>query len=348
VNTVWILLLASISTCWLQAAFAEQATTQYTIEDKGLSLVRQLTDTPGLNNQGDFAIWHEVSASSMPAVIFHGDHSLTIAGTEDYSLVYPADLNDRLTVVGTLQQPQDLRFTQAFVWSNNHLQILPTLGGRYAVAGAINAAGNIAGTAQTPSGARHAVLWHQNQVRDLGLLAAGDYSSAHDINDRNNIAGEANVTPNGKPQAFFWHAGRMQLLPNLSGGHVCSAQAINHADTIVGSCDQEHGIAHAVRWQHGAIQDLGSLGDEDAPVTALDINDHDQVVGSASLDDKLRAFLWDRGKMQDLNKNLPPHSGWLLLVASRINNQGVIVGRGYYQGYIHAFLMRPVPSLDKK
>jgi hypothetical protein len=35
-------------------------------------------------------------------------------------------------------------------------------------------------------------------------------------------------------------------------------------------------------------------------------------------------------------------AGWTLLVASRINDKGEILGRGYYKGSIHAFLLEPV------
>jgi probable HAF family extracellular repeat protein len=335
-----VLLLAGIPAC-IPVASAQEI--HYKVVDQGLSLVRTLTDTPGLNNHGDFAIWRPVSASLMPGVVFHGTKSLAVEGEKDFSLVYPADINDQLTVVGTLQQPQDLRFTHAFKWSNNHLEILPSLGGAYAVANALNAAGNVVGSAQTAGGARHAVLWQNRQPRDLGLMARGDYSSARDINDNNDIVGEANLVPKGKPQAFLWHAGVMKQLPVLPGGIICTAQAINQNDAIVGSCDLPNGTAHGVIWSNRAIEDLGSLGDEDAPSTALDINARGQVVGASEADDKLKAFLWEKGKMIDLNKTLAPNSGWLLLVASRINNHGEIVGRGYYRGYIHAFLLRPDP-----
>ena len=186
------------------------------VVDRGPSLVRTLTDTPGLNNHGDIAIWHSVSASLMPGVVFRGNETITIEGEKDFSLVYPADINDRLTVVGTLQQPQDLRFTHAFQWNNGHLETLPSLGGPYSAASAVNAKGDVVGNAQTGGGARHAVLWRSKQPRDLGLLAQGDYSSARDINDNGDVVGEANVVPNGKPQAFLWHGGQMQALPKLS------------------------------------------------------------------------------------------------------------------------------------
>ncbi len=325
---------------------------RYTVVDQGPSLVRTLTDTPGLNNQGDVATWHAVTASQSPGlVILHSKETMSIEGEKDFSLVYPADINDHLTVVGLLQQPQDLRFTQAFKWSDQHLQILDSLGGPYSAAVAINAAGEVVGSAQTTAKTRHAVLWQANQPRDLGLLAGGDYSSARDINDKSDIVGDANVVPNGQPQAFLWRAGKMHELPRLRGGTYCTAQAINNAGVITGSCDLANGSRHGVVWRNGALIDLGTLGDEDAPSTALDINAQAQVVGtSEATSDHLRAFLWEKGKIINLNQLLPAHSGWLLLVASRINDKGEILGRGYYHGSIHAFLLepdRPAGSLSK-
>jgi probable HAF family extracellular repeat protein len=336
-----ILLLAGLSTGSTPVASAQEVHARYTVVDKGMSLVRPLTDTPGLNNHGDIAIWHPISASSLPGIILRGDETITIPGDKDFSFVYPADINDRLTVVGIVQQPQDLRFTHAFKRSDNHLETLDAVGGQYSAATAINAAGDVVGSAQTTSGARHAVLWKGKQPRDLGLLAQGDYSSARDINDKGDIVGEANLTPNGKPKAFLWHANKMEKLPDLPGGTICSAQAINNSGAAVGSCDLPSGLAHGVIWKNGTITDLGALGDEDATSTPLDINSSEQVVGCSTPDDKLRAFLWEKGKMIDLNKAIVPHSGWTLLVASRINDRGEILGRGYYHSYIHVFLLKP-------
>jgi probable HAF family extracellular repeat protein len=320
---------------------AQQVQPRYSVVDRGPSLVRTLTDTPGLNNHGDIAIWHSVSASLMPGEVFRGSGTITIEGEKDFSLVYPADINDRLTVVGTLQQPQDLRFTHAFRWTNGRLETLPSLGGPYSAASAVNATGGIVGSAQTGDGARHAVLWRSRQPRDLGLLAQGDYSSARDINDNGDIVGEANVVANGKPQAFLWRGGKMQALPKLPGGATCSPQAINNTGTIIGSCDLSSGAGHGVIWKNGSIEDLGTLGDENAPSTALDINTQAQVVGTSEDEGKIRAFLWEKGQMINLNKLIAPNSGWKLLVASRINDNGEILGRGYFHRSIHTFLLRP-------
>ena len=345
----FLFLLAAITPVLAQLTLAQEVLPHYTVVDRGPSLVRTLTDTPGLNNHGDMAIWHAETASLMPGLVFHGKDTISIEGEKNFTLVYPTDINDRLTVVGNLQEPQDLRFTLAFKWTDQKLEILESLGGAYSSASAVNAAGDVVGSAETRSGEKHAVLWRTKQPRDLGLLAQGDYSSARDINDKNDIVGEANLVPNGKPQAFFWHAGKMKQLPNLPGGTICSAQAINNSGAIIGSCDLHNSSTqHGVIWRNGSIQDLGTLGDEYAPTTALDINNLGQVVGNSSDDDKLRAFLWENGKIINLNKLIAPDSGWTLLVASRINDKGEIIGRGYFHRTIHAFMLQPDQAVNKK
>lgn len=332
-------------------ALAQTARPRYTVVDLGLSLVRTLTDTPGLNNDGDVVTWHPVSASLMPGLLIRGKETITIEGEKDFSLVYPADINDRLTVVGSLQEPQDLRFTHAFKWSNNQLETLDSLGGAYSSATAVNAADEIVGSAQTANGAQHAVLWQSKEPRDLGLLAQGDYSVARDINDKGDVVGEANLVPNGKPQAFLWRAGKMRQLAKLHGGEICSAQAVNNTGAITGSCDLSNGSAHAVIWRNGSVKDLGTLADEDDTSTALDINAKAQIVGTSEIgEDKLRAFLWENGKIINLNKLIGHQPDWVLLVASRINDNGEILGRGYFRGYIHTFLLHPeqTPGTNKK
>ncbi len=287
---------------WLCAASA--LAQHYTVVDRGLSLVRTLADTPGLNNRGDVVIWHSVSASQMPGVVMHGQDSLPIEGAKGFPLVYPADINDQMVVAGTVQAELDLRFTHAFRWANHKMELLESLGGPYSTGLAINAAGVVAGSAQAGNGARHAAVWRAKQPRDLGLLGGGDYSSARDINDLGDVAGEANMVPNGKPQAFFWHAGKMRQLPRLPGGTTCSAQAINDRGVIIGSCDLPNGLGHGVIWRNGSVEDLGIIGEPDeATSLALDINSWNQVVGVAQPEDgKLKAFLWEKGKMINLNQ----------------------------------------------
>src|SRR5437870_537917 len=75
------------------------------------------------------------------------------------------------------------------------------------------------------------------------------------------------------------------------------------------------------------------------------MNDLGQVVGNAKLSylgTDLRAFLYEDGSTIDLNTVLPRDSGWTLGAATGINDNGQIVGNGYYHNQIHAFLLSPV------
>ena len=132
--------LAGIALLFAPWTLAQEGPPHYTVVDRGPSLVRPLNDTPGLNNHGDMVTWHSETASLMPGMLFHGTETISIEGDKNFTLVYPSDINDQLTVVGTLQAPQDLRFTHAFRWSDNHLEILDSLGGPYSSASAVNAA----------------------------------------------------------------------------------------------------------------------------------------------------------------------------------------------------------------
>jgi probable HAF family extracellular repeat protein len=75
------------------------------------------------------------------------------------------------------------------------------------------------------------------------------------------------------------------------------------------------------------------------------INNHGQIVGHAQCiasGGALAAFLWEIGIMYNLNDRIPVGSGWDLLSATDINDDGRIVGFGINPGgELHAFLLVP-------
>ena len=88
------------------------------------------------------------------------------------------------------------------------------------------------------------------------------------------------------------------------------------------------------------MTDLGTFGF--AASTAHAINDLGQVVGTVQpLSGNTLAFLFDRGDGILLNSLLPADSGWNLTGAFDINNSGVIVGIGYHNGELRAYVLTP-------
>ena len=76
------------------------------------------------------------------------------------------------------------------------------------------------------------------------------------------------------------------------------------------------------------------------------INTLGQIVGSSQMSDEVahHAFVYDPlHGMVDLN-TLITAAGWNLFRAHDINESGQIVGQGYLNGEMHAFLLTPVPE----
>jgi hypothetical protein len=56
------------------------------------------------------------------------------------------------------------------------------------------------------------------------------------------------------------------------------------------------------------------------------------------------AVLWQDGQLVNLNDLIPADSGWVLVGAYGINNDGVIVGYGFLDGEQRGFVLTPDPN----
>ena len=93
------------------------------------------------------------------------------------------------------------------------------------------------------------------------------------------------------------------------------------------------------------LEDLGTLPGGDWS-KAYAINNSTKVVGEAgTAGGDTHAVLWQGGAMYDLNELIPPGSGWELISARDINDQGHIVGEGINpDGKTRGFLLIPEPA----
>jgi probable HAF family extracellular repeat protein len=186
-------------------------------------------------------------------------------------------------------------------------------------------------------------LWENGVFTDLCVNPSG-YCEAYDINDKSQAVGSMEVEigsiGNTIRHAFLWEngliidLGTFEEIDNFSIAH-----AINEVGQIVGEADFKIAL-----WENGELSILGRFGGYFA--NASDINDFGQVVGRSDISyetNEGHAFLWDRTSgLQDLNNLIPANSGWLLEVATAINNKGEIVGYGFINGQENAFLLTPI------
>src|SRR5438093_10871474 len=218
----------------------------------------------------------------------------------------------------------------AFRWQDGVLTDLGTLEGvnsnLSSVANWINDRGWIAGASYsggidpvTGFPARHAVLWKNGEIIDLGTLGE-DFSEANALNNRGQVVG---LSLNGIPdpvsffdqptdsRAFLWQNGIMQDLGTL-GGLDAGAFAVNESGQVAGISttnampNATPGIptVHPFLWQRGRMLDLGTLGGTASGVDgpAILLNNRGQVAGTSTLawDETYHPFVWERGVMTDV------------------------------------------------
>jgi probable HAF family extracellular repeat protein len=136
------------------------------------------------------------------------------------------------------------------------------------------------------------------------------------------------------------------LIPADSLWHLAFATDINDADKVVGS-GGTRGEEHAFLYSDGQVRDLGTLDGFDDYSYGRAINNADEVVGlSGDIEGNERPFLYSDGVMRDLNSLILVDSGWEIVNANDINDNGYIVGQGNKDEQARGYLLTPVPYFD--
>src|SRR5215813_2742661 len=199
----------------------------------------------------------------------------------------------------TCVPPQVLQF-RPVIWGPGTEQIrdLPLIAGDTSgAATAINNRGQVVGIsgicdqAVGRYSAKHAVLWDNGKVIDIGNLGVGLWNTPMSINQHGDIVGFAGTDPGDLDgdllRAFVWtrEDGIHPLDPLPLPDHVFSqANAINERRQVAGiSCTVE-GDCRAVLWENGLTKNLNDLiapGFNGVLLTAQDINDRGEITGRA-------------------------------------------------------------------
>jgi probable HAF family extracellular repeat protein len=239
---------------------------------------------------------------------------------------------------------------------------LPSLGGGSSAGFSINNRGWVAGRSNLPGNrTRHATLWRDGSVTDLGTLGSPERNSVVRWPVKNVRGILTGISQTDEPDplkenwscsvffpaatatgfrclGFRWKNGEMTPLPTLGGTHGFAAGS-NNRGQIVGwaentvhdpTCEPPQVLQfRPVVWGPGdRMRELPLLpGDTSGAATAL--NDRGQIVGITGICDQavgrftaIHAVLWEDGKVTDIG-NL---GGVAWHTPNAINRRGDIVG----------------------
>ena len=245
-----------------------------------------------------------------------------------------------------------------FVWRFGMMVPLPTLGGDNGFAAGINDRGQVVGWAEntvhdpTCDGRNQvlqfeAVIWGANDrvQQQLPPFPGDPDGAAVAINDSGEVVGISGTCDQAvgrfsAKHAVVWQNGAVSDLGNLGGQAWNTPDAMNQQGQIVGFSDlpgdaDGNPNFHAIFWPktggpqcEGRCIDLGTLSG-DVLSEATGINNQNQIVGlsiGAGSPFGSRAFLWENGRMVDLNSLVVPGTTLQLVVGGDINDRGEITG----------------------
>jgi probable HAF family extracellular repeat protein len=242
-----------------------------------------------------------------------------------------------------------------FKWENGHMTKLPTLGGPNGFATGVNNLNQIVGWAENtvhdPTCTLPQILQFEaviygpgkDQIQQLPPLPPDPDSAATAINDLGQVVGISGICGDAigalsAEHALLWQNGKPIDIGNLGGGAFNTPMAINNRGQIAGFSDLPGDVVdgvlvnvnfHAFLWPvKGKIFDLGTL-EGDSISEATGINDEGQIIGTSFTAGfaSSRAFIWQNGKITDLNTLIQPSSNLYLISTGDINDRGEITGQ---------------------
>jgi len=222
---------------------------------------------------------------------------------------------------------------QGFTFSNGKVTLLS---GMHSRPFAVNDSAQVVGESQVQGAAASAaVIWKGATVTPLGDCCA---SVAYGINNHGTAIGNI-YDKSGKYRAFIWDEARgLRRIGPAEG--FSAALAINQAGDIL----MQEFPNDIVLYRDGTTKRL-ALSDKRPAAHPRAMNNCEAIVGSyGPFGDADRAFVWSEALgFRDLNDAIGEQKGWVLQMATGINEAGEIVGWGEKNHEDAGFLLVPKP-----
>ena len=207
----------------------------------------------------------------------------------------------------------------------------------------INDQGQIVGSARSsPDQAGSGFIYSPGTGVSIINIPGTPVNAALAINNNGQLVLSSPVYPN----SLFYTPGQAPVEiqgANLTGA---TALAINNGGAVVGEASANQGLSsHAFLWTQAAGM-IDLTPGTDAFGVANAINSEGDVVGIEGISfQSQNSFLYQNGVMYNLDTLLGASgAGWSALVPEGINDSGQIVGSGFFNGQVEAFIMSPGAS----
>jgi hypothetical protein len=265
------------------------------------------------------------------------------------------DINDAGQIVGEIfnQGPVNGYCSEATRWdlpavdAPHPLGFLDPTGGQchngYSQAYGINRFGDVAGESRVGQpGTYRAAIFRIGAANPVEVGAAdapagGGYSYGRGITDDGKVLGGWYSNSSSSFRNLLWPGPASPGTPiNLAyhtdqgGNHLVSGDGV-----VVGGS----GTTAYQRGLDGSLTAMGTF------IPAAVNLSHDVVGNDYSAPDSEVPVEWKNGGLIHLSSLVPPGSGWQLIQATDIADNGDIVGQGKLNGELHGFLLK-APSLD--
>ena len=238
----------------------------------------------------------------------------TLPGFSTSSAVAINDLNQVLcTATG------GLGLLASFVWEDEIVTELGTLGGAKCKATDINNVVQVVGQSSAPSGLEHAFIWQDGVMTDLGLFEGDTTSLATAINNNGVVVGYSVGTNGDTP--CIWTNNQIDTLPRLGGDRWTYPYGLNDQGVIVGIASSIDLGERAVMWKNGEVIDLNTyaFGTGWVLESALAINNRGWIIGVGRHDGHREGYVLIPGLTLDADQLTAGHPALFTLTDGTSN-----------------------------